>query len=302
MRKENNVIGRMMLGLALLCATSATALADPPTEDILYPAITSPYGAQSAGGKFFVQLDLGANQSQLYGRNGFHQSDITNDQVLGFQKSSNGIAPFAGLTLGYQFNSLFSLGLRLDYDAHFVSNDGTARMMCTEYDATTSEPIGQHEIDVRDTYEVGAKYMGITILPAIHFGDFYAYAGPSYMTPLSRDLRQTFAIPEDDADCQFFYGTSDATHTVVGRVTGSDNMLERLSLKLGLGYGQPIAPNVKLMFQAGYDLGASDLLGADDTIEMYSATGSGVASQPVTIHHNLRLSSIQGSLGLRCDF
>jgi hypothetical protein len=298
MSKESHTIKRLMLGVAIICTGAATALAYPPGEDILYPNIAgSP--ATGSGGSFFVQLELGANQSELYGANGIRSTDLTNNEVLGFQKSSNGTAPFGGVTLGYQFNSAFSIGVRLDYDSRFASNSGTATTLCSEHDPITDEPIGEHDLQISDKYEVSAKYFGVSLLPTLHFGDFLIYAGPSYMTPISRDIRQSFAIPDEDDDCQFFYGTDDATHRLSGRLTGSDNMLNRLSLKLGAGYGYPVAPNVKLMFQAGYDLGMSDLLGADETIELRNAVAPGESAQPMTIHRNLRLSSFQGSLGLR---
>ena len=298
MSKGTATIERLMLGIAILCAGAAPAFAYPPGEDILYPSIAGS-SATSGDGAFFVQLDLGANQSELYGANGIRSTDLTNNEVLGFQKSSNGTAPFGGITLGYQVNSAFSIGVRFDYDSRFASNSGMATTLCTEHDPLTNEPTGEHDLPITDKYEVSAKYFGVSILPAVHFGDFMIYAGPSYMTPLSRDIRQSFSIPDEDDDCQFFYGTDDATHNVSGRLTGSDNMLERLSLKLGAGYGYPVAPNVKLMVQAGYDLGMSDLLGAEETITLRNASAPGVEEQAMIIHRNLRISSFQGSIGLR---
>ncbi len=301
MRTPRQIIGRALLAIAIIGIGATTAHADPPGEDILYPGTSGSRGGSSEP-KFYLQLDLGVNQSELYGANGFHGSDVTNDPVLGFQKSSNGVAPFAGLTLGYRFTPSFSVGVRLDYDAYFASNEGEATATCTTYDPDSGEMLGQHDVPVQDIYEAGASYIGISILPAAHFGDFFIYAGPSYAVPLARDIRQTFAVPTTDDECQFFYTDFDATRTVSGKLSGSDNMLERLALKLGLGYARQIAPNLDLTFQAGYALGVSDLLSADETMDLRNPDVSAGSVQQSLLHRNLRFNAIQGSLGLRVNF
>jgi len=301
MRTSRQIIGRALLAIAIIGACATTAHADPPGEDILYPG-----GAESQGAsperKFYLQLELGTNQSELYGANGFHGSEVTNDPVLGFQKSSNGAAPFAGLTFGYRLASFFSIGVRLDYDEHFASNEGDATATCTTYDPDTGEPLGQHDVRVRDIYEARASYIGVSILPTVNIGDFFIYAGPSYAVPISRIIRQTFSVPETDDECQFFNTNFDATRTVSGELTGSSNLLDRVALKAGVGYAWHILPRFDVTFQAGYSLGLSDLLAADEMMELHNPDVAGGSVEPSLLHHNLRFSAIQGSFGMRLNF
>ena len=292
-----NATGRGALLCALLGMTMMTpALADPPGEDILYPG-----GMPGApGGNVYLQFDVGANQSELYGAKGIHGGVGEPGILPGYLKSANGTAPFVAATIGYQFTPAFSFAMRFDYDVRYASNSGDVASVCTDYDEL-GEPNGTHPITLRDRYEVGISYLGVAFLPTVHVSDFFLFAGPAYSAPISRDIRQTVSVGEDDANCQFFYGTNEATTTVTGRLSGEENIKDRLSLKFGVGYSADLGSGTSLVLQAGYDLGLDEVFQEQEVIMLRNPDSDGNYQEPNLIGNDLRFNSFQGSIGIRVN-
>jgi opacity protein-like surface antigen len=290
-------IDGLIFTLAFILIPAAALLADPPGEDVLYPESTI---VNTAAGNLFIQLDAGATQSSLQGNKGFHAPDADPDVVPGYLKSSNGVAPNVGLTLGYRFNKSFSLGLRVDYDSRHVANNGTFQTMCTEYDPENGDAVEEHLVDVQDKYEATVDYLSISALPSVHFDDFFVFAGPSIGIPLSRTIKQSNTLT-DPGSCEFFYGSSSATKSISGTLDGKTNLKQRIALKLGVGYLFPLTGNVGLVFQAGADVGASDLLEKDEDLMLRNPAVTGGPSAPSTINAAMRFHSAQGSIGLRIN-
>ena len=126
-----NVTGGALLCALLGITMGTTALADPPGEDILYPE-----GSERSGtaGKMYLQFDVGANQSELYGAEGIHGGVGEPGIIPGYLKSANGTAPYVAATIGYQVTPAFSLALRFDYYMRFASNSGDVISTCVDYD------------------------------------------------------------------------------------------------------------------------------------------------------------------------
>lgn len=272
------------------------ALADPPGEDILYPGGMP----GTPGGNVYLQFDVGANQSELYGAEGIHGGVGEPGIIPGYLKSANGTAPFVAATIGYQFTPAFSFAMRFDYDMRYASNSGDVASVCTDYDEL-GEPNGTHPITLRDRYEVGVRYLGVAFLPTVHVSDFFLFAGPAYSAPISKDIRQSVSVGEDDANCQFFYGTNEATTTVTGRLSGEENIMDRLSVKFGAGYSADLGSGTSLVLQAGYDLGLDEVFQEQEVILLRNPDSDGDHQEPNLIGNDLRFNSFQGSIGIRVN-
>lgn len=299
MRHMQTFIDGLIFTLAFILIPVASLLADPPGgEDILYPG--SGTAAPSIGNPF-IQIDAGISQSTLQSSSGFRVPEEGSLGVPGYLKSANGTAPFAGLMLGYRFNSAFSFGVRVDYDSRHAANTGTTQVPCTLYDPETGEAVEQQPVDVQDKYSATVDYLSISALPAVHFENFYFYAGPSIGIPLSRSISETATLAEHDEECQFFFGTEDATSSITGSLGGKTNLKQRLGLKFGLGYLHPLTSRIGLAIQAGADVGSTDLFETKDELHLQNPNTTGGSTLISTLNANQRFHALQGSIGLRIN-
>jgi opacity protein-like surface antigen len=291
-------IDGLIFTLAFILIPAAALLADPPGEDILYPE----RGATSTvTGNLFIQLDGGLSQSSIETSKGFHVPDEDPATVPGYLKSAHGTSSDLGLTLGYRFNSLFSFGVRFDYDARHIANNGTFKTLCTMYD-DQGEVADQHMIDVADKYDMTVNYLSISAIPSLHFGDFFVYGGPTVGIPLSRTINQSNTVGADEGDCKFFYGTADATTQLTGSLDGKTNLKQRLGVKFGAGYIYPLQSNIGLVIQAGADVGATDILEKDEDLMLHNPASPNGNSAPSTLNSSaMRFNTLQAAIGLRID-
>jgi hypothetical protein len=261
-------------------------------------------------GRFWLQFNLGANFTFLDGNSFYRQIDLL-EQESPFFESGTGLGPLVGLQFGYAFNKTFSLTARVDYDSKSAGNSGRATDTCL-LAGTPNNPLLVTPVQVDKDYNVTVNYIAMSLIGEARFGNFLLYLGPSFSVPISHKITETDDIVDADGVCEFFALTPDSTKHLDGSLTNTDSLVNRLSLKFGLGYVINISPRISLVPEIGYDLGLYGVV-ADGTYSgaqtMYMYGSDAQRNDPQ--HHNdpekqrinplLRLSSLQATIGLRIN-
>lgn len=284
---------KIILPLMLLLACSV-ALADPPDEDVHRPYIPS-------HGQLYTQFDLGINYSFLDGNDEF-RSRFEGEAPTDIFKSGSGLGPLISATIGYEFNQTFGLAFRADYDMRSASNSGSTIDTCVLTDTLTGLPLATL-VGIDKEFEVSASYLSLSALAKLRFDKFYLFLGPTISVPLSRELTETEQILDSGA-CVFFPFTADAGKSASGTVSDMANSRLRASFKIGAGYMIPLTPTISLVPQLAYDFGLTDLSDAPEVNALVApgrTPGTNVPAALTTINPEMRISSLQATIGLRIN-
>ncbi len=280
---------KRILVLLLLVAAAVPALADPPGEDVHRPYF-------EGGGKWYVQGDLGLNFSFLSG-NPVYRTLEAQEGPTDLFNSANGLAPRIGISLGYEFSPMFALSLGAGYDAYHASNSGSTGDTCVTIDTVTGI-VTQNPQSVSKTFDVDASHLTITLLGNLRFDNLIVFFGPSAGVPLGHSTSETQTV-SDTAACPFLPGTPDASTTISGSLSQSDNLKTRFSVKIGAGYVIPLTKKLSLVPQLAYEIGFTDLLKQGETNVL--STPRGVLASTSSINPAMRINALQASIGLRLN-
>lgn len=280
--------------LALLAAGLITisypALADPPQEDVLRPRLDGLIG-------LYVEFDPGLNFTLLDG-NPYVRPLITSyEQETSLYRSAVGVAPYLGLSVGYEFSSHLGISFHAAYDDRLASNAGTMIDTCFLTDEITGNRVADR-MEARKEYSVRTRYLSFALLPNYRFDNLVFFLGPTVSIPFSRRIQETNSIV-DDSPCYYLAPGPDTTRVITGTVSDIGNVSTRISLKLGLGYVFNMTEWVDLVPQLALDVGLTNLLKEDETLRMANPNGPGGAGVVVPINHQIQLNTLQAIIGIR---
>lgn len=275
---------------ASLITVTYPVLADPPQEDVLRPRLEGLIG-------LYVEFDPGLNFTLLDG-NPYVRPLITSyEQETSLYRSAVGVAPYLGLSVGYEFSSHLGISFHAAYDDRFASNSGTMIDTCFVTDEVTGNSIA-NRMEARKEYSVRTRYISFALLPNYRFDNILFFVGPTVSIPFSRRIHETNSIV-DDSPCFYLTPGDDTTRVISGAVTDIANVSTRISLKLGLGYVFNMTPWVDLVPQLALDVGLSNLLKQDETLRMTNPNRPEGSSVSVPVNHQIQLNTVQAIIGIR---
>jgi hypothetical protein len=290
-----------LIGLIVL---SGVLRADPPDEDVLRPFVPST-------GHFYVDLHAGLTFGMLNGNSQYRQLIIGGGldeatQALSYFESGSGLAPNIGVGIGYAFSPKLSVTLDAAYDAFATSNSATTDDLFFTQDAF-GDTTFQARVPNTRRLHVNAAYFSLGLFLEGHFDRFMIYAGPSVGLPLSRDIGETMSVPDSGLGV-FYPGSSLKTHNLITNTTGDTNMLTRVAVRFGVGYTFPMTSKINLLARLDYDLGLSELLKANEDLELRpnpvdSDASTFAARLPAAfpINAKMKLSGIKAMIGVRIN-
>lgn len=288
----------ILTALLLLAGASSVAMADPPDEDVLRPRIAT-------GGRWFIQFDLGLNVTWMNGNPALRPLFNYEERSTLFE-SASGISPLISGSVGYRFNPEWALVLRLDYDPRHTSNSATSIDTCQIRDKVSGQLLSTPTPTSKEfTFDV--NYFSISLLPEFTIDNTYLFAGPTISLPLSRKLEETDRIIDTASACLYFAETPDSTRIRSGSVATDKNMKTRISFKIGAGYNFRVAPTVTIVPQIGFDFGLTTALTTDaatgtfETMSLRNPSRPGSTGETVNINDQVRLNSLQASIGVRIN-
>jgi len=283
---------KLLLPLLLILAGSI-AFADPPDEDVHRPYIPR-------RGQLYAQFDLGFNLTSLNGNDEVRLRNAGEGPTRLFE-SGSGLAPLISATIGYEFNSVFGVAFRADVDMRGASNSGTSIDTCMLQDGQGG--VIPTPIDIDKDYSLDLTYLSLSALATLRFDNLFFFAGPTVSLPLSRNFTENEAIVDQESPCIFFPFTTDSSKTITGSLTGSGNILQRASIKIGAGYTIPLTPRISLVPQLAYDFGLTNVFDVPE-INALTRPGADAATPqtlPTIVNPEMRLSSLQATIGLRIN-
>ncbi len=282
---------RTLFALLLMMVASSSAFADPPPdEDVLRPRIEGSLG-------LFIELDPGLNLTLLDG-NPYVRPLITSyEQETSIYRSGLGLAPYMGLSVGYEFSSHIGIALHAGYDARHTSNSGSMIDTCVLMD-----PVGGGELrnpmQVEKSYKVNVDYLSIALLPNYRFDRLFFFLGPAVSIPLSKSIEETNTII-DDSPCYYLSPSADTAKSITGSLAGSANLNTRFSLKMGLGYIFNVTPSIDIVPQLALDLGLNDVLQSDELLRLRKPGSPQGASLDIPVNRHMRMNTLQALIGIR---
>lgn len=274
--------------LGLLCA-HLPLLADPPSEDVLRPVVPS-------SARYYLEPHIGLNLTQM-SADPVVRAQIPGEGDLDIYRSASGIAPFVGLTVGYQINRIGGIELDLSYDGRRASNSGSTLDGCEVIDTVA----GGSTIVLRPTdkeYTVGVDYFTIALSGTLTFDQFFLHAGPSISVALGSTFTETMRWSGEDPECRYFYQTVDESLEIVGTPDTLESAV-KVAFRLGAGVIISIADGVEMIPRVSYDLMLSDAFTHSGG---YTLRREGTVSPNVlTSEYSgaITLSALQASLGIR---
>lgn len=274
----------------LLLLAASPAFADPPDEDVLRPFI----GGRSG---LYAQFDLGLNLTFLNGNPYVRPLMTSYEQETALYRSALGLGPLVSLSIGYEFSSHFGITLRADYDGRHASKSANVNDSCVLQDPISGNNL-KTPMAVAKSYSVGVNYLSISILPNYRFNNLFFFAGPTVSIPVSRNVTETNTIT-GETGCYYLSPGPDTTKSITGSLTDNGNSNTRFSVKLGVGYLFNVGTSIDLVPQLGLDLGLNRIFKNDETLEMVNSARPEGTSVPVVINRNIRLNSLQASIGVR---
>lgn len=281
---------RITLHAVLLILLATPLLADPPDEDVLRPYLEGKSGV-------YVQADVGLNLNFLNGNPFVRPLITTYEQETSFYRSAFGLGPLIGLSVGYEFSSHFGITLRADYDVRSASKTGTFNDTCVLRDAISGN-IQRNPMAVEKSYGVSTSYLSISLLPTYRFNYLFLFAGPTLSIPLAREVEETDRIT-GETPCYYLAPGPDTSKIVTGSLTDNANSNTRFSFKLGAGYIIRASKRIDIIPQAALDLGLNNLFKNDENLEMTNPDNPDGTSLDVPINHQIRINTLQLSVGVR---
>ncbi len=281
---------RLLFPALLMMIPLATALADPPDEDVLRPYFE---------GKrpWFFELDAGINMNLLTG-NPVYRERNEFEGITNVFEQATGISPLVGLSAGYNLSSHVALVLRADYDPRWTSNSASMVDTCVFRDV--SDPtliVGRTPLSTQKEFGVDVDYLSISLLGRFTFRHLFIYAGPSFGIPIGGRTYETDRITDETANCS--YDPTDTTSPMVtsGEINGAGAASLRIGARIGLGYQVELDRNWSLVPQIGFDFGLNNVYSDDQPMPLQTANGAttGVA----TINRGLHIHSIQATIGIQ---
>lgn len=269
---------------------AAPLFADPPLpEDVLRPR-------DDVKENFFIEVGLGVNFSTMGGA--FRDPETVSTTDLRESDGSpfttgSGLAPLLTISPTYTIVPDLQLMARFDFDMRQVANSKTVQDVCTRTN---------QQVPVRKDFCVQAVYYGYSVLLRYYISDLFVFGGLTYGIAQSQSVTTEQEI-DPAANCTYFTNTSAQTKqisgTTVTEIVGGMNLVDRLSLKLGLGYTFKINDKVSLLPQLNYDLGVTNVFATQDVVRLTPDDNDELANIAYVTRDDLSLNSFQFLVGVR---
>jgi hypothetical protein len=274
--------------------SSAVAAANPPEEDILRPYVP-------IEGRFFFQGDLGVNANWFDG-NPIFRAFFRSETEAPMYRSAVGFGALGAVSVGYTIGTSLRLRLRAAYDVRSADEQDVVIDSCPTIDPRAVNPFGNVPVAVDKRYSVSISYLTLGLTAEYLLERFFLFAGPAYGLPVEREFVETDQLLDGESACVYFPHTPDTARRIEARITGTDSVRARWSVRLGAGYIFGITPQLSLVPELAIDLPFSGILEAEQEFPFSPAGGEGGRNRKTSLNEQAIIRTLQATVGLRFTF